>query len=168
MKVYDPEGLARALGDVSQTEASAATEANGRRHPLWRLIQLAHALMTVASVPMSILLALVALMAESGGKNSHPWVLPFLAWGVVELVWTHVALSRAPGLGPHVPASDRRLLVMGSVLTLLIAPGLIITIGAGGGSEWSFVWPYVVLAAGCWITRHALKRIGVQGPSAIR
>jgi len=142
-------------------------EASGQRTVLWRLIQVSHFLVTLASLPVTVLLGFLALMAESGHRP-QPWLLPFFAWGVGELVWTAIVLfrSRGPGLGAG--ASDGRLLTIGWLLTVVGAPGVFVVIDLVGGTQWSVLWPYVLVAAGCRSTRLALRRLRTSGQEAGR
>jgi hypothetical protein len=121
---------------------------------LWRLIQVSHSLVTLASLPVTVLLGFLALMAESGHRP-QPWLLPFFAWGVGELVWTAIALFRSRGPEP----SDGRLLTIGWLLTVVGAPGVWVVIGLVGGRDWHVVWPYALVTTGCQITRLALRRL---------
>src|SRR5215467_7077316 len=64
------------------------------------------ALLVLITIPFTGLLGFWAMMAESGGKNSHPEVVPIMLWGIAELIWTLVASARYR----HMPLPSVRLL----------------------------------------------------------
>jgi hypothetical protein len=115
-----------------------------------------HALLALIGIPVTGLLAMWAVMAESGGKNSHPEVLPPMLWGIAELIWTLVVSARRRHL--PVPAARWRvaLLAAGLALALIAWPAALLT----SGPERSLIGPYVLLAVGCRLTRVGLAARG--------
>ncbi len=158
MKIYDADEVGRPFSPVAYSDASPASGASGR-NALWRFLGVWHLLVTVASVPVALFLAIFALMAESGGKRSHPLVVPFLVWGVAELAWTQLSILRTPGVGLSSRLSERIALTIGLAITLLVSPGVLVTVMLADGSEWSLAAPYLLVTAGCQITRYALAEI---------
>lgn len=115
-----------------------------------------HVLLVLVAIPFTGLLGFWAILAESGGKNPHPEVLPPMLWGIAELTWTFVVSTQRRYLpGPSVPWR-RRLLAAGLVLTLIVCPAILIATTFGRGSERAFIVPYLLLALSCRLTRVGL------------
>jgi hypothetical protein len=114
------------------------------------------ALLVLITIPFTGLLGFWAMMAESGGKNSHPEVVPIMLWGIAELIWTLVASARYR----HMPLPSvrlrRRLLAVGLVLTLFVWPAIMAAAILLNGREWTLTAPYVLLAVSCRVTRAGL------------
>ena len=114
------------------------------------------ALLVLITIPFTGLLGFWAMMAESGGKNSHPAVVPIMLWGIAELIWTLVASTRHC----HMPLPSvrlrQRLLAVGLVLTLFVWPAIMAAAILLNGREWTLTAPYVLLAVSCRVTRAGL------------
>jgi hypothetical protein len=112
-----------------------------------------HAVLILAGIPLTGLLAFWALLAESGGKSSHPEVLPPMLWGLAELTWTVVMSVRCR----HLPLPSVRwrlvLFAVGLALTLVVVPVILIATTLADGPERALIAPYVLLAVGCRLAR---------------
>jgi hypothetical protein len=114
------------------------------------------ALLVLIAVPFTGLLGFWAMMAESGGKSSHPEVVPIMLWGIAELIWTLVASARYRHM-PLPPVRLRqRLLAVGLVFTLFVWPAIMVAAILLIGREWTLTAPYVLLAVSCRVTRAGL------------
>lgn len=119
-------------------------------------VLVSHALLALVAIPFTGLLGFSAILAESGGKNSHPEVLPAMLWGIAELTWTLVVSTRRR----HDPLSSalwcRALLAVGLALTLIVWPAMLIALTLSNGSERDLIALYLVLAVSCRPTRVGL------------
>jgi uncharacterized membrane protein len=111
------------------------------------------ALLALIAIPFTGLLAFWAMMAESGGKNSHPEVVPIMLWGIAELIATLVASVRYRSM--PLPAARLRL-ALGLVLTLIVWPSILAAAFLLNGREWTLTAPYVQHALSCRVARAGL------------
>ena len=114
------------------------------------------ALLVLIAIPFTGLLGFWAMMAESGGKNSHPEVVPIILWGIAELIWTLVASARYRHMLLPSVRWHRRLLAVGLVLTVFVWPAIMAAAFLLNGREWTLTAPYVLLAVSCRVTRAGL------------
>jgi hypothetical protein len=114
------------------------------------------ALLALIAIPFTGLLAFWASLVDSGGKSSHPEVIPIMLWGIAELIWTLVESARYR----HMPLPSVRLrqrqLAAGLVLTLFVWPAIMAAAFLWNPQVWVLTAPYVLLVVSCRVTRAGL------------
>ncbi len=99
----------------------------------------------------TMFLSFLALMAESGGKNSQPLLAAALLWPLGELIatWIWVAAHAR-----QYTNSARRSLGDGLLAVAIIAPiPLYIGLANVVHTDWLLIAPMAVTIAGCWAAR---------------
>ncbi|HKD78392.1 MAG TPA: hypothetical protein VKH81_01795 [Candidatus Angelobacter sp.] len=100
-------------------------------------------------------LVFIALMAESGGKNSNPALGLALLWPMGELIWTWFWILRH---ADRYSRSSRQGLGNALLVFALIAPVPFALAINGTGWEWEILLSIAVTVTGCWGARFAWSR----------
>lgn len=104
-------------------------------------------------------LIIFSLIAESGGKDSNPWLALGVLWPLGELILSWIWIGRHPG--QYATGRSRRLgdgLVIGALVVL--PPITFLTIVLGGQPFWELgiAVPGMMMVITCWVARRLWSR----------
>ncbi len=130
----------------------------------WMLIMFAAAIASFALWTLG--LVMIALMADSGGKDPELLVALALLWSVAELVWTWFWVKRRAQSYPQIPRGLRMAgEVLAGVALITPAPEFLVFFIAPGSEKWIQPLCTAVTILCCWAARLLWSR-GIRAQMA--